>query len=641
VPLAVVGILPAEFAGLSGKARAWILPSMAARLTYSDYLTTPQHFISVVARLKPDVRLSQANAELASIGSRFADTGSATTATWSATAVPINEARIDSTVRRSAILLFAAAAGVLLIACLNVACLLLARAQTRRREIAVRLAIGASRQRIVRQLLTEGFVTAAIAGAAGCVLAVWEVAAFARTAPGVIATSRNDYGALASFAVPHLDLTALAFAVAVSAASTVLFSLTPALEASRPQLTTAIKEADRARRGRALGMLVATEVALAVMLLAAAGLLIDAFADIQRRRTGFDPDRVLTFWLRPPNSRYQPADGPAILERLLTRIQSVPGVESAAVNRCTPFTGCSRTTIFFPDRTADGTTRPVVGRHYVSADYFKTLSIPLRSGRTLTDSDRAGAAPVTVVNETAARRFWPGENPIGHYLWFGSSTGFTDPSHPVEVVGVVGDVKYEGVDQPVGPDFYTSYLQFSYPDSLVLVRTRGAAAALIPALRRAVASVDRSVPLFDALLLDDRIDAAVARPRFNASLLGAFAFSALLLASVGVYGVQSYAVAARTREIGVRLALGADSRRVLGLVLRDAGRFVAAGAVAGAASALALSRLLEGLVVGVGSWNSRVLAISVATMVALACLAALLPARRATTIDPLVVLRSE
>jgi putative ABC transport system permease protein len=645
VPLTIVGIMPDGFAGLSGKAELWIPPPMAARLTYSEYLTTPQNFISVVARLKDGVTLEQANAELAAIGPRFVGEESRPNAVWSAAAVKVRDARIDPTARRSALVLLGAAACVLLIACVNVASLLLARARMRRREMAVRLAIGGGRRHLIQQLLTEGLLMATIAGTAGTILASWGVGVFARAAPDVIASGRNNYAAIATFGRPALDPGVLVFALAMTLGTTLLFALVPALEASRDELATALKENDRGsgRQGRTLGVLVVSEVALAVLLLSGSGLLIESFARIQSRRTGFVADNVLTFWVRPPGSRYAPADGPATVDRLLTRIQAVPGVESAAVNRCTPFSGCSRSIVFFPDRPGARADAPGVGRHYVSADYFRTLGIPLLAGRTLTTADRAGSAPVAVVNETGARRFWPGENALGKRVWFGTTTGpFSDSAHAVQIVGVVGDVKYEGVEQAESPyraDFYTSYLQFAYPDTMVIVKARGEATSLLPAMRTAVASVDPALPIYDAMTLDERIGAAISRPRFNATLLTAFAAAALLLAAIGVYGVLSYSVSSRMREIGVRIALGADARRVLSLVLGEGLRLTAIGGGIGLVAALAATRFLQGLIVGVSAFDPRILAAVVVIMLAVACAAAWLPARRASVVDPIVVLR--
>jgi len=647
VPLTIIGIMPDGFAGLSGKAELWIPPPMAARLYYSDYLTTPQNFISLVARLKDGVSLQQANAELSAIGPRFIGNGSTPGIVWGATAVPLREARVDPTVRQSAFVLLAAATCVLLIACVNVAGLLLAGARVRRREIAVRLAIGSGRRRLVQQLLTEGLLMAVIAGVLGTLLARLGAGIFARTAPAVIASGRNNYGALGMQGAPALDPGVLLFALAVALGTTLLFALVPALAASRSDLVTALKEDDRGggRGSRTLSMLVVSEVALACLLLTASGLLIESFARLQSRRAGFVPDDVLTFWVRPPGSRYPPAVGPATVGRLLTRIQAVPGVESAAVNRCVPFSGCSRTIAFFPDRPTDPANAPGVGRHYISPDYFRTLGIPILAGRPITDADRAGSPPVAIVNESGARRFWPGENPIGKRVWFGTTTGpFSDPARAVEIVGVAGDIKYEGADQPDRPDradFYTSYLQFAYPDTMVIVKARGSSTALLPALRSAVASVDPALPIHDVLTLDDRISDAVARPRFNAALLAAFAAAALLLAAIGVYGVLSHSVSSRTREIGVRLALGADASRVVSLVVGQGLRLAVAGAAIGLAASVAVARLMQGLILDAAAWDARLLGIAAAIMLATAALAAFVPARRASEVDPMVVLRME
>jgi putative ABC transport system permease protein len=646
VPLTIVGILPDGFSGLSGKAQLWIPPAMAARLYYAEYLTTPQNFISVVARLKNRVTLRQANAELAAIGSRFVGNGSAPDTRWGAAAVPLREARVDPALRDGAFALFAAAACVLLIACVNVAGLLLARARMRRREIAVRLAIGSSRGRLLRQLLTEGMVMAAVAGACGTVFAWWGARLLARTAPSAIASSRNNYAALGAVAPPALDPMVLLFAVAIAIGTTLLFALAPALAASRPELVTALKENDRGgRRGHSMAVLVVSEIAIACLLLSASGMLIERFARLQNRRSGFVSDDVLTFWVRPPGSRYPPANGPATLDRLLSRVQTVPGVESAAVNRCVPFTGCANTILFLADRPVDPANAPGVGRHYISPDYFRTLGIPIVAGRGLTAADRAGSPPVAIVNEGGARRFWPGENPIGKRVWFGTTTGpFSDAAHAVEIVGVAGDVKYGGADQPDRvdrADFYTSYLQFAYPDTMFIVKTRGAATALLPALRTAVASVDPALPIYDAMTLDDGIAAAIAQPRFNAALLGAFAAAALLLAALGVYGVLSYSVSSRMRDIGVRLALGADGGRVVRMILTDGLRLAAGGVIAGLAASFAIGRIAGRILLDSLVWDVRATAVAAVVMVAAAAAAAYVPARRAASVDPLVVLRAE
>src|SRR5262245_5702589 len=504
VSLTVIGIMPAGFAGLSDKAKLWIPRMMAPRLTYSEYLTTPQLFIPVVARLKDGVTLEQANAELTAVSAAFHIEQDPEGSRWGAIAQPLGSARIEPTLRRSVLLLLAAAGCVLLITCANVAGLLLARGRMRRRELAIRMAIGSGRARIIRQLLTESLVLAAAAGVCGSALAIWGVDVFERFAPAMLWTGRT---AMAAFSAPALDARALLFALALTLVTSLLCGLAPALDTSRAPLAHALKEDERGggTPHRLLRSFVVAEVALAVLLLAAAGLLLDNVVRMQRLQQGFSTDGVVTFWVRPPNSRYPATAGPAIIERLLTSVERIPEVESAAVNRCTPFTGCSRTVLYFTDRPNDERSLPVVGRHYVSADYFKTLAIPLLAGRALTSLDRSDRPPVTVISESAARRFWPGESPLGKRVWFGGPTGpFADRARAVEIVGVVGDVKYEAVDWPNSagrPEFYTSYLQFSYPDTMMIVKAKRQSPALVPALRQAVAAVDPALPIYDVLTL--------------------------------------------------------------------------------------------------------------------------------------------
>jgi putative ABC transport system permease protein len=645
VALTVVGILPDGFAGLSNQADLWIPPAMAPQLTYGDYLSTPQHFISLIGRVKKGISIDRAASELATLAPRIVvpEPTPGEAASWSATAWPLGRARVDADARRSALALLAAVGCVLLVTCLNIAGLLLARARNRRREIAIRLAMGSGRVRLVRQLLAESLVLAVAGGAVGVLLSVWGLEA--ATAPAALASARNLYGQLGAFSTPALDRRALLFAAAVTLGTSVLAGLVPALSSTRVDLVTALKEDARGSTGgrrRVLAALVVAEIALAVPLLASAGLLVKSFAGLQRLQSGFEARGVLTFWMTPPETRNGPADGPRTVERVLLGVQRVPGVEAAAVNRCAPLEArCARTLAFFPERSIDPAAAPLVGRHYVSSDYFRTLGIPLLEGRTLLSTDRAGRPPVTVINETAARRFWPGEDPIGRRVWFGSGTGFTDPTNPVEVVGVVGDVKYGLVDDPVLPDFYTSYLQFTYPDTMILVKTSLPGEAIVPSLRAAVASADPGVPIYDVRTVDERIDAALARPRFNAALVAAFALAAVAIAGLGVYGVTTYAVALRLHEIGVRLALGADGGRVTGLVLRDGAWLAVRGAGLGLALAVAGGRLLQTLLFGVAPTDPAVLSAVAAAMVVVALAAALLPARRAASIDPLIVLRGD
>jgi predicted permease len=647
VTLTVLGIMPEDFRGLSGKAELWIPPPMAARLTYADYLVTPQNFVSVIARLRDGVTLSQANTELAAIGSRFIGNGSAPGTVWGAVGLSLGKAQVDPALRQSAFLLLAAAACVLLTACFNVASLLLARARTRRREIAIRLAIGSGRGRLVRQLLTEGLVLATAAGALGILMAQWGIDAFARTAPAVVANFRNNFAAIGTYGTPALDARVLLFALAATLGTTLFFALAPALAASHPQLMTALRSDDRGgdRRGRVFAMLVVAETAVAYTLLVSAAQLIGNFGQLRDRRTGFVSGNVLTFWVRPPVSQYPVTSGPATVDRLLAQVQAAPGVESAAVNRCVPFSGCANTVLFLPGQATPPAAAPQVGRHYISADYFRTLGIPILAGRALTPADRAGSAPVAVVNESGARRFWPGEDPIGRRVWFGSTTGpFADPAHAVTIVGMVGDVKYDGVDtndRSLRADFYTSYLQFSFPDTMLIVKARGAPAALVPAMRTAVAAMDPALPVYDAMTLDERIDSAISQPRFNTTLLSAFAGTALLLAALGVYGMLSYSVSVRMREIGVRVALGAGAGRVINLILGEGLALAAGGAGIGIGASWAVGRIAQGYLPAMVGWDARIMGVSGIILLAVSATAAFVPARRASAVDPIVALRND
>jgi putative ABC transport system permease protein len=641
IALTVVGVAPAGFSGLSGRSDIWIPRAMAPQLTYSDYLTTPQHFVNVVARLAPGETLERANAALATVGPRLKDTNGPAGAVWSALAMPLSDARVDPTVRRSTVVLLGASVCVLLTACVNVAGLLLARAHMRRREVAVRLAMGATRARLVRQLVAESLLLAGIAGVAALPCASAAMDALGRAAPAVIASFRNDHGAFAPFATPHLDARVFLFTLALTVAATFICAIAPALHAARADVVEARNARGGSARRRGLTGLVAGQIAAAVLLLAGAGLLLDSFERLQHQRAGFVSDHVLTFWIRPPNTRYRPSDGPAIVERMLNRIEAVPGVVSAAVNRCTPFMGCARTTVDTGADPLGSRASTAVGRHYVSDAYFRTLAIPLIAGRTLAPTDRPGRAAVAVVNETAVRRFWPERNPIGQRVIFGPSTGFSNPPQPVEIVGVVGDVKYEGVDEPTNADFYTSYLQFAYPDTMVIVKLAGEAASVARAIGRAVSEVDDTVAIFDVQMLDDRIDLLLSRPRFNAAVVVAFALVAVGLAAVGVYGTLAYWVSTRTREIGIRSALGADGASLVRLVVGHGLRIASGGVAIGLVASAGAAALLRGWLVGVTSSPPLVLAGAAALMFAAVAAASLPAALRARGVDPAAMLRSE
>jgi putative ABC transport system permease protein len=645
VPLTIVGVMPPGFRGVSGEAAVWFPLGVAPQLTYREYLTTPQHFMNVIARLRPGVTLEQAQSELAILGPQLPNeppAADAPPARWSATALPLSQARIDGSQRRSLTLLFAGGGCVLLVTCVNVAMLLVARARSRRGEMAIRLALGASRMQLVKQLLSESALLAALGAVFGMILTAWGIAWLRSAAPAVLPSPQNNYGQIAGFSTPAVDGVILLFVLALAAVTTMLSGVAPALAASAADPAEALAGSSRALagrgRGRLLSALVATQIAVAVIVSCAALLLMRTVSHLQAAESTFDTGAV-TFWVNAPASRYADEDGPAVVERMLTRIQQVPGVQHAAVNRCTPYgSNCARTVLFFKDRPNLPGTAPVIGRHYVSSEYFAALGIQLRRGRLLTNDDRLGRPPVTVINETAAKRFWPNEDPIGKRVWFGSATGFTDPERPAEIVGVVADVKYWPPNDAIGPDFYTSYLQFTYPSSMYLVKGQNAA-ALIPALRRAVASEDPTLPIYDVQLVTERVSEAVARPRFTATVSALFAVSTALLAAMGIFGVMAYSISLQKDELALRLALGATPRGVQGRVLGAALRLVAAGSGIGLLAGFWLLRSLRSMLFGISATDPFVLGLAVLGMGAIALIAAAAPAWRAGATDPMTLLR--
>lgn len=643
VPLTIVGVMPPRFSGVSGEALLWFPTGMAPQLTYREYLTTPQRFLNLIARLRPGVTLEQAQAELAALAPNLPNVdppGSALV--WGATAVPLGEARIDGGQRRSVLLLFAGGACVLLVTCVNVALLLLARARSRRGEMAIRLALGASRPRLVGQLLAESAGLAAAGAALGLLFTAGGIAWLREAAPAVLPSPQNNYGQIGGFSSPGVDGVMLAFVLLLAVVTTMLFGVAPAIAASRTDPAEALAGSSRAitgrGRGRGLQAMIVVQVAIAVLVSCGALLLVRTLAHLQEARSGFDTQAV-TFWVNAPASRYEDTQGPAVVERLLTRLSAVPGVTDAAVNRCTPYgSSCARSVLYFTDRPNAPGDAPVIGRHYVSSRYFHALGIQLKRGRLLTDGDRLGRPPVTVINETAARRFWPDEDPIGKRVWFGSAPGFTDPARPVEIVGVVGDVKYWPLNDAIGPDFYTSYLQFTYPSSMYLLRTRDAA-ALLPAVRRAVAEIDSTMPIHDVQLVSERVAEAVARPRFTAMVSAIFAVATALLAAMGIFGVMAYSVSMRRDELALRLALGGTPGALRRMVLTQAAGLTILGCGVALVAGAGLLGSLRSMLYGISPTDPVVLAAAVAAMAAIALVAAAAPAWRASATDPMTLLR--
>ena len=650
--LTILGIMPRGFSGLTGRAELWFPAVLAPRLTYPEYLTTNQDFISVVARVAPNATQASLRAQLATVGpsiQRALPSESEVPGdSFGATAVPLAEVRVNATTRRAMLVLLGAVGLVILLACANVSSLLLTHAASRRREMAIRLALGAPRSRLIRQMLTEAGLLAALGGTVGLALAWWMTHTVVAPAGGI--APQNFYGSVGEFVRPRVDLVLLAFTAGVTMLTALLCGLAPALTASRSALATTLRQgagASRAGAGSHLslrGLAVAAEVALALVLLMGGSLMLATLARLRGESLGIDPRNVITFAVRPPEVRYSPEAAPAFIERLLTAIEAVPGVTAATVDGCAPLTSsCANSSLFIVGRPEPGPgNAPGIMRHYVGPDHFRTLDIPIVRGRAFTSADRAGGAPVAIINETAARRFWPNANPIGARIWFGGGSLWTSPDSTLEIVGVVGDVPYqEGDDRRARPAVYTSYRQFTYATRTVMVRTSGDPASALRAMRAAVRDVDPDLALYDLGLLTDQLGGAWAKQRFTSIVLASFAGLALLLAATGVFGVVASLVSERTREIGIRIALGATPSDVGRLVIRQGMRLPVVGLVVGALFAIPASRALGGLLYGVSPADPRVLAFVIAVLAAIALAATFIPARRATRVDPRISMRAD
>jgi putative ABC transport system permease protein len=652
VSLTVIGVAPAGFRGLTGAAELWFPQAMAPAVSFPDQLTSPQYFHSLVGRLGPGVSVEHARAEMATVGAAAAAAarggpGSGADG-WGASLLPLDEARRDPAAVRAQLVLAAAALVVLLIALVNVSGLLLARSTARARESAVRAALGAGRYRLLRHGAFEGGLLGLLGGAVGLLLALWSVRGLVALAPERIGGGRPLSANLASFAEPGVDWRVIAFAVTLSVTAGTLAGLIPALRVTRGDLALSLRTGARGtsagvgslRRPTVLSAAAVAQVALALVLLVGAGLLLQGFLRLRSVDPGFDPGGVVTFRISPPYGEYQGTRAAPLLERVLERVAEVPGVHSATVSLCTPFSGCSSTPLY-RDGEPSADPPPIVGRHYVGPEHFRTLRIPLVWGRVLTAEDRAGRPRVAVINETAAHRFWPGEDPIGRRVWFGSGGGFASPDSLTEIVGIVGDVLYGSPGEAIGADFYTSYLQFTWPYTTVLARVSGDLETLVPALRRAVREVDGHLPIFDVQTMGERAADALSAERSATAALTIFASLGLLLAALGIYGIMAYTVVQRRREIGIRLALGATPRVIRRFILGQGAALAAVGLALGAVASTALVRALPALIADIGGLEPWLFAGVVALLLMIALLACYLPARAATRVDPVETLAAE
>ena len=625
-PSTIVGIMPAGF-DYPGDSDIWsAFPLNAATQAREN------RFVSVVTRLKPGVPLAQAQAELDTINQRLAQNYVDTNSGWGVQLLELRESLVGE-LRTSLLILLGAVAFVLLIACANVANLLLARAAYRQKEIALRTALGASRLRVVRQLLTESVMLSIVSGALGLALSLWLIKLLIAIVPEN--TPRIDE--------IRIDLRVFGFTLGVTVLAGLLFGLFPALQTSRPNLNETLKDSgqrgsETGGRNRVGGLLIVSEVALSFILLAGAGLLIKSFLHLREINPGFNPENVLTMRLTLPPGKYKQGEPRAqVYKQLIDQVKATPGVQSAAAVLSLPLGGDQ----FNVGRFVISEGRPMTPDEQINAqhlaitpDYFQTLQIPLKAGRNFTDQDTLQTTKVVIINEKLARMLWPGENPIGRRF-----TIWRDENFPREVVGVVGDTK-SSLDKEAWQQMYVPYAQDANWGSLTLVvRTAGEPTALAGPVREAIRAVDKAVPNYNLKTLNDVVSRSAAPRRVPMLLLSAFAGVAMLLAMLGIYGVTSYYVTQRTHEIGVRMALGAQIIDVLKLVLRRAMVLAVIGIGIGAAGAFAVTRYLTTLLFGVKPFDT-ITFVAVAFMLAVVVLiACVVPARRAAKIDPLEALK--
>jgi putative ABC transport system permease protein len=635
---AVVGVMPAGFNYPAGV-------QMWTPLAFSDTDLATQrgaHYLDLVGRLKPGVTMDQATADLQGIATRLAQDYPKTNQGQGATLVTLRQALIGRNIRTALLVLLGAVGLVVLIACANVANLLLARAAGRARELAVRVALGAGRGDLIRQALTESVVLAAAGGILGLLLSTWITGALSALRPVAL----RNVGALG------VDGAVLAFTAGVVLLTGLLFGLVPALQASRAaDLHTTLQTGGRAqittREGwRLRSGLISAELALAVILLTGAGLLLKSFARLERVDPGFDSRGVLTFQLSLPDVRYpKPEQAGIFYDQLLTSVRALPGVERASAISGLPLDdyGFSISMTTLDGRPVESHAAPSPQIRLVTPGLFRTLGMRLAAGRDFTSSDRTGAPLVVVVNEAAARAIWPGVDPLGHTLEVGTKFGLGGARGGGQVIGVVRDVHDAGLGADPRPTVYLAHAQFPVTDLAIAVRSAGSIdpLSLTSSVRAALSRLDPDLPMDQVRSLDRLAATSVAQPRFAMLLLSSFAAIALALAAVGMYGVMAYVVSQRRHDIGIRMALGASRAAVVSEVVARAARPVGVGLVIGLAGALVLSRTLSRLLYEIKPSDPLTYLFVALTLSVIALTAAYLPALRASRVDPAFALRSE
>jgi putative ABC transport system permease protein len=635
----VVGVMPKTFRFApfwATKAELWVPLSMSKTAA-----SRGGNSLRVFGRLKPNVSIEQARAEMVNITSRLEQQYPGTNRNVQVLA--LNE-KVVGSIRPALLVLLGAVGCVLLIACANVAHMLLARAAARKKEIAVRIALGAGRMRLIRQFLIESLVLSSAAALAGLLLGIWGVHLIVSMVP-----ARLQY-----FDAISLDWHVLLFTFGVAMLTGVGFSLAPALHATSPAVGDGLKESERGSteslgRNRLRNVLVASEFALALVLLVGAGLLVRSFVALGRIDPGFNPHNLLSLAVSVGGTQEaDPARRPIFFEEVLRRVQSLPGVESVGAINHIPLAGDLWGRSYFVEGQADLRTGDQQGAAYrvVLPGYFRSMNIALQ-GRDVSESDNMNAARVVIVNETLAKRFWPAGDAIGKRLTLGDSA---QDAQWMTVIGVAHDVRQDDWTSKLEPEIYLPYLQasdyltsdrFAHEYLTLVVRARNDAGGLVPSIRSAMASLDREVTLSEIQTMEEVVNTSNAQPRFLMTLIGSFAFVALLLAAVGIYAVMSYTVSRRTHEIGIRMALGAKQGDVLRLVVGQGMTVALIGAAVGLAGSLLLVRLLKSLLYGVQPTDPLTFVLVPLLLCGIALLATYIPARRAARVDPMRALRYE
>ena len=635
LPATVIGVMPSGFGWhirrgtqASKPADIW-LPWQIS----NDLRQRRGRFASAVARLKPGVSMDQAKSEMDTIGVRLAQQYPQFNTNWGVNVVPL---RIQMTgeIRRPLLILLGAVGFVLLIACANVANLLLARASSRRKEIAVRAGLGASRWRIGRQLLTESVMLSLVGGTLGVLVAWWGTKALVALSPP----------ALIDLNSVRVSLPVLAFTLGLSVITGIVFGLVPALDATRFDLHGSLKEGGKNVGGssgsnRVRSLFVVTQVALALVLLVGAGLLAKSFKRLQAVDAGFNADNVLTVRVNLPISKYDTDQKRiAFFKEAREEMKAIPGVETVGAINTPPFTGLyAGTTVDVDGQKLPPDQELKTGVVVTDSNYFDVMQIPLKLGRLYTEQEATEMRHVVVVNETFVKKNLGGQNPLGHRV----TIYMKNDNEPSEIIGVVADHKHLGLDVPVEPVAYWPHPELVYPGMTLMLRTRGDANAAAPAARNVIHNLDPQQPIGEVSTMEALLSTSVARARFSASLLTVFSILALVMAAVGIYGVMSYTVLQRTHEIGVRMALGAQRLDVLKLMVKKGIVLGAAGVVVGLIASFALTRLIATLLFDVTATDTATFVIVSAGLFLVTLFACYVPARRATKVDPLKALRYE